>query len=210
MWRLTRCSRRPSVTSRPKPDERSRTAPVVEGRDEFLVEGGQDRFGNSLRTDHENPNVGRVVEVRGFFHGRDIGQLRHPAIAGDGERGELAVLDVRHGQGRRVERELDVVLQQRLEHRGVAAIGHVDHVDVRNLDELHSAQVLRPGDARGAPTDLARVGPDVSQELRQASELRRARLVRGHDEHGRIDAGDRCEVVARMPGQLGEHRQGGV
>ena len=39
-------------------------------------------------------------------------------------------------QRRGVERELDVVRQQRLHHRPVAAVGHVDHVDRGELDEL--------------------------------------------------------------------------
>ena len=84
---------------------------------------------------------------------------------GDGQRLEAALLDQRHGGGKRDDRHLDFARDQRRVDVPVAAERHRDDVDASGMLEHLHRQVQRIARSARAVIELARIGAGARQQV---------------------------------------------
>jgi hypothetical protein len=80
------------------------------------------------RADQRGPDLEFEVVHAGFAQRRQLGRQR-AAATGQADGLELAGLDLRQRQPGRHQRQLDLALDQRRQHRRVAVVGHVHGVE---------------------------------------------------------------------------------
>ena len=120
---------------------------VAECGSDLLVQIALNCSRRSLRRQHEIGDLDRDVQAA-LADGRYIRQLIRTSFTRDGEGDDLAGLHLGQHERLRVERRLNFVGYQRLHHWRVAAVWHMDHLDLRQLDELQPRQMLRTAQAR--------------------------------------------------------------
>ncbi len=141
-----------------------------------------------------------------------VGDRLHPLGAGDAEAADQIALDVGDAVGLRQERELDVVGDQRGDHRRVAAIGDVHELDAGDGAEHLGEQVQRR--ARPARTEVEGAGLLLGERHQFLEVLRRIfrraadhELRRDHHRH-RDEVLDRVERQLRVERRHAGHRAG--
>ena len=104
-------------------------------------------------------------KVRGFGNRRHMRDRLRTLRAGDRQRLEAALLDQRHGGGKRHDRHLDFAGDQRRVDVPVAAERHRDDVDAGGMLEHLHRQVQRIARSARAVIELARIGAGARQQV---------------------------------------------
>ncbi len=154
------------------------------------------------RNDAE-PEIGLQLRKAGLGRGRHVGQPLAACRRGDGERAQLAGLDLRDHDGRGVGEHLDLAGQQVGDRRIGAAIGHVHDVDA-GLELEHLGEQMRRGAvALRAEHDLAGIGLGIGDKL--GERLHRHRWRDAHHQRRDDEQADRREDLERIVVDAPEH-----
>ena len=136
------------------------------------------------------------VRYAGLHHRRHVGQHDGAVLAGDGQRPELAGLDLAHHRRRVEEAHRHLAVHHRKDGGRRAAIGHVLQAHAGALLEDHAREVEAAADAARAVGELARLGARLRHQVGDG----RGRIGGGDDQHVGESAGDadRHEVLQRI------------